>query len=329
MSLGISSQSPTGPLRLPSAPAQATPESPVENTSAAPASEPQDSGQVQARERSANDPKSLSFPEKGQSEVPARNFYVNGIMTPEDKAQRTVRELERVTGEPIELLYNETEGLLQDGIEALKNMAGVKTDEAERTAQAVSEALKGGEPVRLIAHSQGAAIVGDALERVAESLKQEGKSEAEIKDMMSKVEVIAMGGFATENAFPEGVKVNLINREKDFIPKFAERFRDLDAARKSEDKDMGRALWDATKTFGSFIGTNVSQAVQHTFGKVSQAAENDFYGMSFAEGVAHCMGSVCVAVESDHLVVIDDEYTREKVGQGYLADFEAQYQAQA
>ncbi|MGE3728608.1 MAG: hypothetical protein AB7I41_23865 [Candidatus Sericytochromatia bacterium] len=200
-----------------------------------------------------------------------KTFFINGIRTPERNAKETQALIsERLGGTPVELVYNPTHGLIADAAESLMNITGVDTKIAKDMQGRLRKALDAGETVRVFAHSQGAAITGDALHDIAAAYKKAGKSDADVAKIMSRVEVISFGGFADQDSYPEGVKFKL-NREKDdAIPQLASSclavgkdYREVCAEPKKVKNwlDLGGSILSGIETTGRTAAHNAGQAV--------------------------------------------------------------------
>lgn len=259
---------------------------------------------------------------------PPKNFYLNGIMTPLKNARTQVEQLESTIGENVNLLYNPTQNLISDTAEALANLSGIDTQVSREARGHFREALEQGQPVRIFAHSQGAAIAADALRELAHEYHQEGLSSSQIKQRMSQVEVISFGGFATQKSFPEGVRTRLINKGHDYVPRIANAFYAVGEATRSKEADFLPALGNAAKVVGSGILFNFGQAcgaaISQGF-RIATGQDHAYHGMTLEEGLSRYMASVCTEVESDHLALVSNDYVAKNVNQGYLTDFAEEY----
>lgn len=258
------------------------------------------------------------------SDGACRNFYVNGIRTSEANAQEAVEALKKNLDTNVELIYNPSDGVLSDGLEAIMNLSGINTEISRETAKKLGAAIETGESIRVFAHSQGAAITADALNKLAKQYKQRAMTPDQIQAKFSQVEVVSFGGFATEEVFPKGVKVQLLNKKTDFIPQFAQRYQELVHAFKSEDQDVGQAFKNTGKTLASFVAVNTAQLVSFGIGKGIHAAAHDFYGKNFKDGASNYLESVIAAVRSDHSATIKDKFVGE-ITKGYIEEFRFKY----
>lgn len=199
-------------------------------------------------------------------------FYVNGIMTDEKAAKNTASELSKLTGKDVKPIHNETNGMLNDLLEVTIERLSDKTFDkvTQKTALNFYNTLASGKELKIIAHSQGAAITADALtlcremintkelfqnsavkNKLKKSLESGNHSNITIENtsskftkssnyksekfdlilddnvkkgvdknvdkIMSKVEVITMGGAASQDKFPNVKLVQVVN-PKDPVP---------------------------------------------------------------------------------------------------------------
>lgn len=263
---------------------------------------------------------SLAFVEPPCKEP--HTFYINGIRTSEASAKETVKALEGKTKGPIQLIYNPTEGLISDSIEALKNLTGIDTGISRQAQAQFKAALEKGEKVRIFAHSQGAAITADALREIATDWRKAGLSPQQIEKRLSQVEVVGFGGFALEKSFPKGVHVELHRHPNDYIPKFADAVCKLTDAARSKENDFMDALGGFAGTVGGFLAFNTTQAIGYSIDKAVRDAQAGKQGSGkLDQDMSRYLASVCCAVESDHSMLVKDDYTREHVTSGYLAEY--------
>lgn len=249
-----------------------------------------------------------------------KSFYINGIRTPEASAREAQRELESISGGKIELIYNKTDGLISDTIEAVSNLSGVDTDIARQTRARFRTALDQGEPIRIFAHSQGAAIAAEALCELKDDWRKEGVSEQDIKARLGRVEVVGFGGFIIESRFPKEVKVDLHRQHKDYIPKFAEAICELQDAAKSKEADFLPKLGKFGKTVGGFVAVNSAQAFQFVMGRRTPA-QTGTTGKSLIEDLGKVCNAVGKAVGSDHNMIVKEGFIRQEFSAGYLDNY--------
>ncbi|MBF2055442.1 MAG: hypothetical protein IGS03_18490 [Candidatus Sericytochromatia bacterium] len=213
-------------------------------------------------------------------------FYINGIMTSEKAAREAQQSLSETIDQDIELIYNPSQNLLLDGAEALANLSGIDTRIAREIRARIRQELGQGQTLQIYAHSQGAAIVADALRDLGDEYRHEGLKPDQIKARMAQVEVVSFGGFATEDCFPEGVRTNLIYRGSDSVPQFARAFRQLEQATQSKERDFLPSLWNATKVVTGNTLLNAAQTAGHAVGRLYTAVrDKEYHGMKFEEGL--------------------------------------------
>ena len=116
------------------------------------------------------------------------------------------------TGAEVVPLYNATQGVLKDATQVLLDSLDRGTNKAvDSLSSMVYERLKSGDPVRLIAHSQGALIASRALQDVKDRLIGEGMSKADAEKLLGKATVETFGGAARK--YPDGPRyVHYVNR---------------------------------------------------------------------------------------------------------------------
>lgn len=179
-------------------------------------------------------------------------YYVNGINTKESEANHTAEQLSSATGQNFKPLYNKTDGVLSDLIEVSKQrFSDEKFDTVTlNTTLPFYKTLSQGKGLKIVAHSQGAAITAKALKLCEKiliykslninlpSLSSKDMEEADkqikknkdspeykkalenVNKIMSEVEVITMGGAASQDQFPNVKLVEILN-PKDPVPKVA------------------------------------------------------------------------------------------------------------
>lgn len=143
-------------------------------------------------------------------------LYVNGQGTSPEGHQRDLQTLANGTGQNVVGIYNATEGakdFLQSG--------GDKLDLGHNPAvQTLTDTMYGqiqrGEPTRVMGHSQGGLIISRSLEDLTGRLKEDGLSDAQVKEKLSLLTVETLAGAGSR--FPDGPKyVHYVN-EKDIVP---------------------------------------------------------------------------------------------------------------
>lgn len=148
-------------------------------------------------------------------------FSVNGILNDEKSAEKTKDIIENIAGKKVTLIHNPTKMLgLHDIAEAsvqLLNDSSINKIDRKVENQ-IYDALKSGKSVKIVAHSQGAAITADALNAVKNRLLEDSKNLKQTLKLIANVEVLTIGGFANRNDFPNEVKVTEIKNSSDPIP---------------------------------------------------------------------------------------------------------------
>lgn len=263
--------------------------------------------------------------------TPTKNFYVNGIRTPQSRADQARDLIADNLGQEVELLYNPSESLLQDGIEAWKNLSGFETEISRQVEEKFKNALdtaEQGQKIRVFAHSQGSAITADALRNLEKTYLRSGKSATEVEQIMSQIEVVGFGGFADYQSFPNGVNVTLSRNKDDHVPQLAtaslaigDAFREVQKTPKDTQKwwQLGKASLGGAGTLVKAVGKNVVQAID------SAIDNRDDLGRVFQSNTVNTreleayFAKVCATVESDHLAVICNE--KGQVVDGYIRDY--------
>jgi len=145
-------------------------------------------------------------------------IFVNGIGENRAGNKSHLQEIANGTGMNVVGLYNATEGKLKDLIQSMGDTFDLGTNKAvDSLADMVYEKVKAGEPLRLMAHSQGGLITSRALTDVKNRLMlEDGMSKAEAEQAMGKIGVETFGGAAS--SYPDGPKyVHYVNRA-DLVP---------------------------------------------------------------------------------------------------------------
>ena len=109
---------------------------------------------------------------RGDERLPAtpRAFFINGVAVDEHWLQVNCKTLEAFLGYRVEGIYNETNGILIDVIECfLQRNLNFYTGPVLNAAAAVEAALRSGNKVVLIGHSQGGIIVSLVIDHLMEN----------------------------------------------------------------------------------------------------------------------------------------------------------------
>lgn len=143
---------------------------------------------------------------------------VNGVGCAVANQTRDINAVEQLTGARVVGLHNATEGTVRDLTQALLDKLDLgKNLAADSLADTVYSELKGGQPVHIMAHSQGALVTSRGLEQVKQRLMMEdGMSKAEAEKLLDNVHVETFGGASSN--FPDGPQyVHYVNRA-DIVP---------------------------------------------------------------------------------------------------------------
>lgn len=151
---------------------------------------------------------------KGQGTL----VFVNGVGESRAGNKSHLQEIANGTGMNVVGLYNASEGHLKDLLQAVGDVFDLGTNKAvDSLADMVYSKISAGEPVRVMAHSQGAVITARALEDVKNRLMlEDGLTKAEAEAKLSKVGVETFGGAGL--GFTDGPRyVHYVNRA-DIVP---------------------------------------------------------------------------------------------------------------
>lgn len=141
---------------------------------------------------------------------------INGIMTDVALQQADMQGLAN-TGCAVVGVHNATEGFAADLLECVLNkLDRGDTPAIDTTARAIALALEDDKPVRVIGHSQGALIVARALQIVDDALRTSGLSDAEVKDVLSRVSVETYGGAS--QSYVDGPRYTHVINKADLVP---------------------------------------------------------------------------------------------------------------
>lgn len=132
-------------------------------------------------------------------------YLINGIMTDVQLHSRDMQKLADVTGNSVIGIHNSTRGLVRDLAQCLGDKLGLEMANnraVDTTEQVVHSALERGEPLELVAHSQGALVASRALNRVRTQLLEQGHTAAEAEGQLARVHLTTVGGASY--TFPRG-----------------------------------------------------------------------------------------------------------------------------
>jgi hypothetical protein len=145
-------------------------------------------------------------------------YYVNGIQTTAEQQATSMQNIADTTGANVFGIHNTTWGftrdLAQSGIDKLPG--GDHLNPATTAlADTIMQDLEAGNPVHVVAHSQGALITSGALGQVQDRLTEAHGAER-AAEMMSTIQVETFGGAAA--SYPYGPQyVHYVN-EDDLVP---------------------------------------------------------------------------------------------------------------
>lgn len=166
-------------------------------------------------------------PSKNISGENADFFYVNGILTNKGNAKNTANIISQITNKNVTAIWSKKESVFNDLIKAIKidqanNTGTLSSETASEISLKVINSLKNGKNVKIIAHSRGASETANALWDVRSRLAVSGHTTDEINKLISKVEVVTMGGLATPSDFPSDIKLIQMRNPDDPVPKLNE-----------------------------------------------------------------------------------------------------------
>lgn len=113
-------------------------------------------------------------------------IFVNGVGNSPKMSAAQAQQFADGTGAEVVSLYNASEGFWRDALQTIEDKFDLGNNPAVISmANLVSSRLKAGEPVHLIAHSQGALITSRALQDVKEQLIASGMTTAQAEAALS------------------------------------------------------------------------------------------------------------------------------------------------
>lgn len=117
----------------------------------------------------ANRDNSFVIAEGGAKQGSERWLFINGIATTREMAKLNVSQLTKLFGHDFINVHNPTQGVVHDIVEsALQKFTNINTEPSARAFIEIADALldPSVKKVRVVAHSQGTIIVGDALDLI-------------------------------------------------------------------------------------------------------------------------------------------------------------------
>jgi hypothetical protein len=180
------------------------------------------------------------------------------------------------------------------------------------------------------------------LHKLAASYRAQGKSEAEVKTLMSHVEVLSFGGFADKESFPYGVKFSLHRDPTDAIPQFGtacqavgKSYKEVCAQPKQVQSwlDLAGSIGSGLYTVGKAAVVHGALAAESAYehrGQLDKALGHGRFAEALGKGDLNTAGA-CVSkpdldaycaqigrdVTADHLTVV----TRNNKQSGYLVEY--------
>lgn len=153
-----------------------------------------------------------------ESEEPI--IAVNGVANTPHQVSRWATVLAGITGKPIVPIYNLTFGMVSDVAQAMGDRMNLARNPCVQSLTSiVAEAVRDGRPLHIIAHSQGALIVSQALFEVSSQLEHVKKLNPEqVAERLSAITVETLGGAAP--SFPKGPKYRHFVHEGDPVAVF-------------------------------------------------------------------------------------------------------------
>jgi hypothetical protein len=145
-------------------------------------------------------------------------IYVNGINTDVATQSTSLQAIADKTGFQVIGIHNSTNGMIRDLAQCLGDKADLGSNAAvDQLADQLYAAIQRGEPIHVMAHSQGGLITSRALQHVQRRLRiEDGMSRAEAERAMSLINVETFGAAA--QTYPNGPNyVHYVNRF-DLVP---------------------------------------------------------------------------------------------------------------
>lgn len=86
----------------------------------------------------------------------------------------------------------------------------------DTAARVIGQAVKQGDPLHIVGHSQGALVASRAVAEVLAELRQEGLSQEQAEKAISPITVTSLGGSAW--TYPEGPTYHHYYNDRDLVP---------------------------------------------------------------------------------------------------------------
>lgn len=146
-------------------------------------------------------------------------LFINGIMTDAALHQAHLQELAN-TGVKAIGIHNATRGMVLDLLQCVGqklNLGNADDASIETAARVIHAAVRKGEPLSLIGHSQGALVLAAAIDQVKSRLiLEDGMTKAQALQVLAAIKVETIGGAAAQ--FPDGPAYTHHVNTNDLIP---------------------------------------------------------------------------------------------------------------
>lgn len=128
----------------------------------------------------------------------SRFLYINGVVTPYPLALHQANMLSKAIAQDVELLHNETDGLVRDLIECNEGRYGIWNKASQDAVDVILDKLSYAGDLHIVAHSQGAIIVTSAILKIAETATN---------NTLSRIKIYTFGAGFKESILPDAVEV--------------------------------------------------------------------------------------------------------------------------
>lgn len=145
-------------------------------------------------------------------------IYTNGILNNTDDQYASMQAIAEQTGSRVIGVRNATEGFVGDAVQVFNDRVDrVNNPAVDTLADTVYNELRQGNPVHLMAHSQGGIVTSRALTDVKNRLiAEDGLSIAEAEQRMSAIKVETFGAAA--RSYTDGPQYVHYIRKNDAVP---------------------------------------------------------------------------------------------------------------
>lgn len=145
-------------------------------------------------------------------------IYTNGILNDTDDQYSSMQAIAEQTGSRVIGVRNATEGFVGDAVQVFNDRVDrVNNPAVDTLADTVYNEVRQGNPVHLMAHSQGGIVTSRALTDVKNRLvAEDGLSIAEAEQRMSGIKVETFGAAA--NSYTDGPQYVHYIRKNDAVP---------------------------------------------------------------------------------------------------------------